>query len=73
MSSTALLKIDNNEISLPVIVGTKNEKAVDVRNLRNDTGCITFDDGYGNTGSCLSSVTFIDGEKGILRYRGYPI
>ena len=73
MSSTALLKIDNNEISLPVIVGTENEKAVDVRNLRNDTGCITFDDGYGNTGSCLSSVTFIDGEKGILRYRGYPI
>jgi citrate synthase len=73
MSSTALLKIDNNEISLPVIVGTENEKAVDVRNLRSDTGCITFDDGYGNTGSCLSSVTFIDGEKGILRYRGYPI
>jgi citrate synthase len=73
MSSTALLKIDNKEISLPVIVGTENEKAVDVRNLRNDTGCITFDDGYGNTGSCLSSVTFIDGEKGILRYRGYPI
>jgi len=73
MSSTATLKIDNKEISLPVIVGTENEKAVDVRNLRNDTGCITFDDGYGNTGSCLSSVTFIDGEKGILRYRGYPI
>ena len=73
MSSTALLKIDNKEIALPVIVGTENEKAVDVRNLRNDTGCITFDDGYGNTGSCLSSVTFIDGEKGILRYRGYPI
>jgi citrate synthase len=73
MSSTALLKIDNKEISLPVIVGTENEKAVDVRNLRNDTGCITFDDGYGNTGSCVSSVTFIDGEKGILRYRGYPI
>jgi citrate synthase len=73
MSSTALLKIDNKEISLPVIVGTENEKAVDVRNLRNDTGYITFDDGYGNTGSCLSSVTFIDGEKGILRYRGYPI
>jgi citrate synthase len=73
MSSTATLKIDNKEITLPVIVGTENEKAVDVRNLRNDTGCITFDDGYGNTGSCLSSVTFIDGEKGILRYRGYPI
>jgi citrate synthase len=73
MSSTATLRIDNKEISLPVIVGTENEKAVDVRNLRSDTGCITFDDGYGNTGSCLSSVTFIDGEKGILRYRGYPI
>jgi len=73
MSSTAQLKIDNKEITLPVIVGTENEKAIDVRNLRSDTGCITFDDGYGNTGSCLSAVTFIDGEKGILRYRGYPI
>jgi citrate synthase len=73
MSPTALLKIDNKEISLPLITGTENEKAVDVRNLRNETGAITFDDGYGNTGSCLSAVTYIDGEKGILRYRGYPI
>ncbi|MFA5263773.1 MAG: citrate synthase [Opitutaceae bacterium] len=73
MSNPAIIKVDNSEITLPVIVGTENEKAIDVRSLREKTGYITFDDGYGNTGSCLSSVTYIDGEEGILRYRGYPI
>jgi citrate synthase len=73
MSSTVSLKVDNTEVTLPVIIGTENEKAIDVRNLRDKTGCITFDDGYGNTGSCLSSITYIDGEEGVLRYRGYPI
>lgn len=61
------------ETELPVLVGTENEHAVDVRALRDSTGYITYDDGYGNTGSCVSSITFIDGEKGILRHRGYPI
>ena len=56
-----------------MIIGTEAEKAVDIRNLRNDSGCITYDDGFRNTGSCLSDITLIDGEKGILRYRGYPI
>ena len=73
MSKNARLILDEKEHTLPVIIGTEGEKAIDVRSLRADTGYITFDDGYGNTGSCESEVTFIDGEKGILRYRGYPI
>lgn len=73
MSKTATLKIDDQELELPVIVGSENEKAIDVRKLRATTGYITFDEGYGNTGSCQSEITFINGEQGILRYRGYPI
>ena len=73
MSQTAVLKVDSKEYPLNVITGTENEKAIDVRNLRDKTGFITYDDGYGNTGSCQSAVTYIDGEEGILRYRGYPI
>ncbi len=69
----AILKLDDKEFVLPVLVGSEGERAVDVRNLRDTTGHITFDDGYGNTGACESGVTFIDGEKGILRYRGYSI
>ncbi len=61
------------EVELPVLVGTENEHAVDVRTLRDQTGFITYDDGYANTGSCSSNITFIDGEKGILRHRGYRI
>jgi len=53
--------------------GTENERALDVRSLRAESGYITFDEGFGNTGSCSSSITFVDGENGILRYRGYPI
>lgn len=73
MSDTAKIIIEGKEFEYPVITGTENEKAIDTRQLRKDTGCITFDEGYGNTGSCLSKITFIDGEKGILRYRGIPI
>lgn len=73
MAQTALLRVDGKDVTLPVVIGSENEKAIDVRNLRADSGCITFDDGYGNTGSCQSSITYIDGDAGILRYRGYPI
>jgi citrate synthase len=73
MSRQAKLEIDGKSYLLPVAVGTEGEQAVDISKLRQDTGYITLDDGYSNTGSCSSSITFIDGEKGILRYRGYPI
>jgi citrate synthase len=73
MSEKATVIIEGKSYEYPVIVGTEGEKAIDTHNLRSDTGYITYDDGFGNTGSCLSDITFIDGEKGILRYRGYPI
>ncbi len=73
MANIATLNLDGKEIPLPVIVGSEGEKAIDINKLRGDTGYITYDDGFGNTGSCLSKITFIDGEVGILRYRGYPI
>jgi len=69
----AKIVIQGKEYTYPVMVGSENEKAIDTQTLRKDTGYITFDEGYGNTGSCLSSITYIDGEKGILRYRGIPI
>lgn len=70
---TAKLEIEGKTYELPIVVGTEGEKAVDISSLRAQTGYITLDDGYGNTGSCQSEVTFIDGEAGILRYRGIPI
>jgi citrate synthase len=70
---SAKLILDNQTIELPIIEGSEGERAVDITKLRNNTGFITLDPGYGNTGSCESSITFIDGEKGILRYRGIPI
>jgi citrate synthase len=73
MSQTAHLKLGDQSIELPVVVGTEQEYAVDVSNLRAKTGYVTLDNGYMNTGACTSSITFIDGEKGILRYRGIPI
>jgi len=73
MSKEAKLELDGKTCTLPVIVGSEGEKAVDVSSLRANTGYITLDDGYSNTGSCLSQITFIDGDKGILRYRGIPI
>ncbi len=73
MAKEARITIDEKEYTFPVITGSEGEKAIDTRNLRAETGYITYDEGYGNTGSCQSDITFIDGEKGILRYRGYPI
>ena len=71
--TNATLLLEGREYSLPVIKGTENEVAIDVTSLRAKSGAITYDPAYGNTGSCESAITFIDGEKGILRYRGYPI
>ena len=71
--NTARLILDGEEMELPVTVGTEGETGIDITQLRAKTGAITLDPGYGNTGACESSITFIDGEKGILRYRGYPI
>ncbi len=70
---TAKLLVDGKEFELPVLRGTEGEKAIDISTLRKVTGYVTLDKGYENTGSCKSAITFIDGEKGILRYRGYPI
>lgn len=73
MSDTVTVVIDGQSHELPIITGTEGERAIDISRLRSSTGLITLDDGYGNTGSCSSAITFIDGEKGILRYRGVPI
>ena len=64
---------DGKELKLPVLNGSEGEVAIDVARLRTETGMITLDNGFGNTGACRSAVTFVDGERGILRYRGYPI
>ncbi|AKJ64108.1 citrate synthase [Kiritimatiella glycovorans] len=69
----ARLSLDDTQISFPVIEGSEGERAVDIRKLRKETGLITYDPGFVNTGSCCSRVTFINGEEGILRYRGYDI
>ena len=73
MEKTASLKVDGKELELPIFEGTEGERAVDITSLRTKTGLITFDPGYANTGACRSAVTFIDGERGILKYRGIPI
>lgn len=73
VAKEVLLKYGDAEYRFPVIHGTEGEKAIDISNLRSSTGLITLDIGYQNTGSCTSAITFIDGEKGILRYRGIPI
>ncbi len=69
----AELRVGDKTIALPIVEGSEGERAIDIRKLRSGTGFITLDPGYANTGSCQSAITFIDGEKGILRYRGYPI
>jgi citrate synthase len=71
--ANAELRIGDKTLELPIVEGTEGEKAIDIKRLRSETGYITLDPGYANTGSCRSEVTFIDGEKGILQYRGYPI
>jgi len=73
MEKTAKLVVDGNTYKLPLVIGTEGEIALDISNLRQKTGLITLDPGYANTGSCKSSITFMDGERGILRYRGYPV
>ena len=73
MSEIAKISFDGKEYELPVIEGSENEKAVDIAKLRGESGLITLDPGYKNTGSTQSAITFLDGEKGILRYRGYGI
>ena len=73
MSDKAILTLGEQSLELPITVGTENERGIDVSSLRSQTGHITLDPGYGNTGSCESGITYIDGEKGILRYRGIPI
>jgi len=73
MSDTARLTIDGATYDLPIVVGTEGERAIDIARLRDATGHITLDEGYFNTGSCRSAITFVDGDKGILRYRGIPI
>lgn len=73
MSDTAQINVDGKSLELPVIEGTENEKAIDISKLRAQSGIITIDPGFKNTGSTKSAITFLDGEKGILRYRGYTI
>jgi hypothetical protein len=73
MNRSAKLEIDGAVYTLPIIEDTEREAGIDISTLRSTTGHITLDDGYANTGSCVSRITFIDGEKGILRYRGIDI
>src|SRR6202049_274643 len=73
MNEQAELSWNGQKTMLPMIEGTAGERAIDISKLRDQTGLITLDIGYGNTGSCESAITFIDGEKGVLRYRGIPI
>jgi len=73
MNETAKLIVYGRTYELPIITGSEGERAIDTSNVRKETGLITLDPGYANTGSCISSITFMDGEKGILRYRGIPI
>lgn len=73
MSETAELKLNGTIYNLPIVEGTENEKAIDIAKLRDQTGYVTLDSGFKNTGATKSAITFLDGEKGILKYRGYPI
>ena len=73
MTESVKLIYGEKEYQLPIIEGTEGEKAIDISKLRQETGLITLDSGFANTGSCTSSITFMDGEKGILRYRGIPV
>ncbi|MFH1672261.1 MAG: citrate synthase [Pseudomonadota bacterium] len=73
MKQTAQIIIDGKTLELPIITGSEGERAVDISRLRQETGLVTFDPGFANTGSCKSNITFMDGERGILRYRGIPV
>ena len=72
-ANAASLRIGGQEVELPVVHGTEGDDALDIARLRANSGLITLDPGYGNTGACTSAITFLDGEEGVLRYRGYPI
>ncbi len=72
-SQTAKLTMGDQSITMPILVGTENDRAIDISKLLRDTGHITLDEGYANTGATTSAITFLDGDSGILRYRGYPI
>src|SRR6476659_2851255 len=69
----ATLSHDGKTLTLPTVTGSEGEVGLDISQLRAKTGAITLDPGFGNTGSCRSAITFLDGERGILQYRGYPI
>ena len=71
--AAASLRIGDETVDLPIVRGTVGDDGIDIGKLRSSTGMITLDPGYGNTGACTSAITFLDGEEGILRYRGYPI
>ena len=73
MSKTAILEFDGKKYEFPIVVGSENEVGIDISKLRDLSGAITLDPGYKNSGACKSEVTFLDGEEGILRYRGYSI
>ncbi|HEX4148467.1 MAG TPA: citrate/2-methylcitrate synthase, partial [Pirellulales bacterium] len=73
MSGIAKLRVGDQDIELPIVEGSEHELAVDISQLRAKSGYITLDEGYVNTGACTSAITFLDGDKGILRYRGYPV
>ena len=71
--NTAKFILDGQEYELPIVVGSEGEQGIDITQLRAKTNFVTVDSGFGNTSSCTSAICFINGEKGILRYRGYPI
>ncbi len=73
MANNVKIIYNNQSYSFPIIEGSENEKAIDIKQLRSQTGFITYDPGYKNTGHCISNITYLDGENGILRYRGYSI
>jgi len=73
MSENVKIEFEGKTYEFPIVVGSEGEKAIDISNLRQNTGLITLDPGYANTGSCMSTITFMDGEEGILRYRGIPV
>src|SRR5688572_23453034 len=72
-AGAASLRVGDRELDLPIVTATDGDDAIDIAKLRSESGLITLDPGYGNTGACTSAITFLDGEEGILRYRGYPI
>src|SRR5262245_50489693 len=73
MSEVAKLRIGEQNVDLPVVIGTEKEPALDISKLRAQTGFVTLDEGFVNTGSTTSAITFLDGDEGVLRYRGYPV